>query len=94
MTIKGVRIPKGTWVHIPVGGLSHAEDKWDSPEEFRPERMEDMTKVDPGVFQPFGGGPRSCIGLRFALMEMKLVMCHLLTKYKILPCHLTPVSSA
>jgi len=91
VTIKGVKIPKGTWIHIPVAGLSRAEEYWDSPDEFRPERFEDMSKVDVGgAFQPFGGGPRSCIGMRFALMEMKLVMCHMLMKYKILTCDLTP----
>lgn len=37
------------------------------PEEFRPERWEDL---NPGwAYAPFGGGPRMCIGKKFALVE-------------------------
>ncbi|KAH9365960.1 hypothetical protein HPB48_001693 [Haemaphysalis longicornis] len=35
------------------------------------------------VYQPFGQGPRNCIGLRFAQLEIKLTMAKLLAKYRI-----------
>lgn len=42
-------------------------------------------------YQPFGLGPRICIGLRFALMETKLVFFYLLTKFEIVPVEKTKI---
>lgn len=54
-------------------------------------RMEDMAQIDSMMFQPFGAGPRNCIGMRFAEMEIKMTMCRILHKYTIKPCEDTPV---
>ena len=54
-------------------------------------RMEDMSKIDPLVFQPFGVGPRNCIGMRFALMEIKMAICKLLLTFQLDPAEDTPV---
>jgi len=42
--------------------------------EFNPENFskEAKAKRHPYTFLPFGQGPRSCIGMRFALLEMKI----------------------
>jgi len=89
VNIKGVEIKKGTQVHIPAYGLAYAEDHWDEPKRFNPDRMEDMSRIDPMVFQPFGAGPRNCIGMRFALMTMKLAICRILTEFKVVTCDKT-----
>ncbi|XP_076810022.1 cytochrome P450 3A5-like isoform X2 [Clavelina lepadiformis] len=88
--INGVKIPKGVHVEIPVYGLSHDEEYWTDPYQFNPQRMEDMSKIDPMVFQPFGGGPRNCIGMRFAMMEIKMAICKILKEFELDVCDDTP----
>ncbi|CAK8684861.1 unnamed protein product [Clavelina lepadiformis] len=89
-TINGLNIPKGTLIHVPVYGMCHDDEYWDEPFEFKPERMEDMNKIDPMLYMPFGAGPRNCIGMRFALMEIKMGFCKLLQKFDLDVCEDTP----
>ena len=41
------------------------------------------------AFQPFGQGPRNCIGRRFALLEAKLAMAQIVMRYNLLPSEKT-----
>jgi len=54
--------------------------------------MEDMSKIDPMIFQPFGVGPRNCIGMRFALVEVKMAICKILLNFRLDTTEDTPVS--
>ncbi|CAK8684876.1 unnamed protein product [Clavelina lepadiformis] len=90
ITINGLNIPKGTEVQVPFYGMCHDDEYWDEPFEFKPERMEDMNKIDPMVYMPFGAGPRNCIGMRFALMEIKMAICKLLHEFDLDVCEDTP----
>ncbi|KAH7950058.1 hypothetical protein HPB49_019043 [Dermacentor silvarum] len=45
---------------------------------------ENKCQLDPVVYQPFGQGPRNCVGMRFAQLEMRLAMAKLLAKYKLI----------
>ncbi|XP_023238548.1 cytochrome P450 3A29-like [Centruroides sculpturatus] len=80
-------IPKGMIVQVPSFLLHRDPDYWDRPEEFRPERFapEVARKNNPLAWQTFGAGPRNCVGMRFAQMEAKLALAHILNKYRILP---------
>lgn len=55
----------------------------EDPYLFVPERHQ--TKRHPMAYLPFGAGPRICVGMRFALIEMKMVLTRLLLDYMILP---------
>eukprot|EP00093_Oithona_nana_P005061 05061.XXX_189702_191147_1 [CDS] Oithona nana genome sequencing. len=83
--IGDLMIKKGVNVLFPIWALHHSEDFFQDPKEFRPERFLKETKEDfhPYAYLPFGGGPRKCIGLRFAMIEMKLALAKLLQKYRI-----------
>ncbi|XP_026690465.2 cytochrome P450 CYP3-like member 1 [Ciona intestinalis] len=90
ITINGVFLPKGIQVTVPVYGMSRDEEIWEEPLKFKPERMEDMRSIDPMIFQPFGGGPRGCIGMRFAVLEIKLAVAKILHDFNLDVCENTP----
>ena len=52
-----------------------------------------MSKIDPIVYQPFGAGPRNCIGMRFAILEVKMTICKIISNFKLGVCTDTPVSA-
>jgi cytochrome P450 len=66
-------LPKGA-VLMPCAYLLHHEAAvYPDPHEFRPERFLEGPQ---GTYNwiPFGGGIRRCVGARFALMQMKVVL--------------------
>ncbi|KAM4631554.1 cytochrome P450 3A24-like [Discoglossus pictus] len=91
--INGVTIPEGAVVAIPVFVLHQNPEIWPEPEEFRPERFsqENRESRDPYTFMPFGVGPRNCIGMRFALLNMKLALTVLLQNFTFRTCKDTPI---
>ena len=59
-------------------------DLWKEPEEFRPERMIDGSEGDVNAkLAYFSKGPRDCIGKYFALLEGKLAISALATRYNL-----------
>jgi len=84
---KDITIPKGSTVLFPIHYLHHDPDYWSEPEKFDPMRFsaERRHQIHPSSWQPFGNGPRNCIGMRFALFEAKLCLAKLLLKYRLEP---------
>uniref|UniRef100_A0A8C6DSX8 unspecific monooxygenase n=1 Tax=Moschus moschiferus TaxID=68415 RepID=A0A8C6DSX8_MOSMO len=93
MKIHGVSIPKGTTATVPVSILHKDPELWPEPKEFRPERFSKKNKdsINPYVYLPFGIGPRSCIGMRFAIMNMKLAVVRVLQNFSFKPCKETQI---
>ncbi|KFO37341.1 cytochrome P450 3A9 [Fukomys damarensis] len=89
--INGVVIPKGSVVLIPTYVLHRDPKYWKDPEEFHPERFSKKNKgnIDPYIYMPFGAGPRNCIGMRFALMNMKLAIIRILQNFSFHTCKKT-----
>ena len=79
-------IPAGTRIAVDMYSLHFNADLWGpvDPHEFYPERFK--TKRHPLAWIPFGVGPRNCVGMRFALMELKMLLVRLLKTYSILDC--------
>tara|TARA_B100001250_G_C19812452_1_gene796378 strand:+ start:115 stop:477 length:363 start_codon:yes stop_codon:yes gene_type:complete len=83
----GVRIKKGSMIAISRYALHRNTDYWDDPETFDPNRFnEESSGENSGVnsfaYQPFSSGPRVCIGRHFAMMEMMIILCSMMQRYK------------
>jgi cytochrome P450 len=79
---QGHRIPAGTPVSISPSYVHKMPEHWPEPEKFDPMRFspENSKGRHKYAFVPFGGGAHMCIGLHFAMMQVKLFMHHLLTQ--------------
>ncbi|XP_029801599.1 cytochrome P450 3A19-like [Suricata suricatta] len=91
--ISGVFIPKGTVVMVPTYTLHRDPSLWPEPNEFHPERFNKKNKdsINPYIYLPFGTGPRNCIGMRFAVMNMKFAIVRLLQNFSFKPCKETQI---
>ncbi|KAK7035395.1 hypothetical protein VNI00_011926 [Paramarasmius palmivorus] len=87
-----VFVPKGCFVHVSVEAFNldkgvWGEDAW----AFNPDRWEnlpDKVSEQPGLFSnilTFSSGPRSCIGMRFSMIEIKAFIFILLTNFVLKP---------
>jgi len=74
--LAGYRVPEGTMVVLPQFAVHTDPRFFDDPTEFRPERWDgDLEDELPDyAYFPFGGGPRHCIGMRFAALELRLAL--------------------
>jgi cytochrome P450/predicted unusual protein kinase regulating ubiquinone biosynthesis (AarF/ABC1/UbiB family) len=82
MTVGGIDLPAGV-VAAPCIYLAHRRpERWPEPDRFRPERFLE-SKPTPYEFLPFGGGVRRCLGMAFALVEMKIVLAEVLNRVEL-----------
>ncbi|KAG5319425.1 CP9E2 protein, partial [Pseudoatta argentina] len=79
------RIERGMHIMIPVSGLQTDPRYWENPKEFDPDRFGPDRKqnIEKFTFLPFGEGPRMCVGMRMAQLQMKACLTTLLKKYSI-----------
>ena len=78
----GYRVSGDTTLQLATYNIQRDERWWDAPDEFRPERWSsEAGKANDDrpeyAYFPFGGGPRHCIGMRFAMTELQLVLATL-----------------
>ncbi|KAJ7171337.1 cytochrome P450 [Mycena filopes] len=86
-----ITVPKGTSLYVGIAAANHDKAIWgDDALEFKPERWTNgkahsvETKL-PSIYGntlTFLGGGRSCIGVKFAQLEMKVVACILLRAFR------------
>jgi cytochrome P450 len=81
--IGGYSVPAGTTIFIVPWVLHRDSRYFESPTEFRPERWAGgLAKQLPRfAYMPFGGGPRICIGSRFAMMEAVLILATIAQRF-------------
>nr|QST15047.1 CYP360A7 protein [Diaphanosoma celebensis] len=89
---KNIHIKKGMVVSVPVNALHYSEEYYSEPNKFDPDRWspENKSKLNPYAFLPFGLGPRNCVGMRFAMEELKIALCSIVSKLRFFPVKETP----
>jgi cytochrome P450 len=89
---KGLVLDPETEIQIPVYAIHHNPEYYPDPETFDPKRFlpQNRDQIKPFTYLPFGAGPRNCIGLQFALLEAKLVITRVLTRFRFYKIDKTP----
>jgi cytochrome P450 len=83
--LQGVRVPGGVFVNYCSWASHHLRDVFPDPERFRPDRFtpEARAELPKGAYVPFGGGSRTCIGMRFGQMEVKAIARGILDRFRL-----------
>jgi len=74
--ICGYRVPKGSVIGISSFVIHRRADLWPNPEGFDPDRFTPANAAQRPkyAYMPFGGGPRTCIGNGFSMMELQVIL--------------------
>ncbi|XP_030380365.1 cytochrome P450 4d8 [Scaptodrosophila lebanonensis] len=78
-------VPAGTEIIIGIMGSLNDAEQFPEPNKFRPERHEDGAPSSAYAMIPFSAGPRNCIGQKFALLEMKVMLAKIVREFELLP---------
>ncbi len=88
ITFAGYVIPKGTFVRLHLAATHRLPTVFADPTRFDPDRFappREEQRRTPYALVTFGGGPRICIGMQFAQVEIKALLAHLLHYFIIEP---------
>jgi cytochrome P450 len=83
--LHGVRVPGGVLVNYCSWASHHLAEVFPEPFEFRPERFTEEARaaLPKGAYVPFGGGSRTCIGMRFGLLEVRTIAAAILERFSL-----------
>jgi cytochrome P450 len=80
---EGHTVPARAFVNYSSWASHHLPDVFADPDEFRPERFtpEARAELPKGAYVPFGGGSRTCIGMRFGQLEVRTIASLILSRF-------------
>jgi cytochrome P450 len=83
--VGGYRVEAGSIVAVGIQAVHRDPALWDDPMVFDPDRFSEEAVAKRGRWQfvPFSGGPRSCIGEHFALLETTLALATVISSVEI-----------
>ena len=81
----GHTVPGNAFVNYCSWASHHLPDVFEDPEELRPERFapEAKSALPRGAYIPFGGGSRTCIGMRFGQLEVRTIATLILSLFSL-----------
>uniref|UniRef100_A0A8C7NA38 aromatase n=1 Tax=Oncorhynchus kisutch TaxID=8019 RepID=A0A8C7NA38_ONCKI len=88
MTVPGGRvIPQGSICLVSIYGTHHNPEIWPDPDVYNPMRFDPENSKDRSshAFIPFSSGPRNCIGQKFAMAELRVVVALTLRRFRLTP---------
>ncbi|KAG9096906.1 cytochrome P450-dit2 [Ceratobasidium sp. UAMH 11750] len=93
--LRAIKVKKGTHIYLGVREANRCKETWgQDADEFRPERWLETLPSSvadaktPGVYSSmmtFSAGPRACIGFKFSLLELKIVLSSLIRSFEFSP---------
>ncbi|XP_063927146.1 cytochrome P450 4C1-like [Zophobas morio] len=77
-------LPKGSSAILGIIHVQRNSKYWPDPLKFDPDRFlpEEVAKRHPFAYLPFSGGPRNCVGPRYAMMTMKAVLATVIRRFE------------
>ncbi len=78
-------LPSGTNAVVSPFCLHWKPEYFPEPDTFNPDRFlpEEIAKRSAYAFIPFSAGPRTCLGIKFAMIVMKTVAAYMLHNFEI-----------
>ncbi|PHS13750.1 MAG: hypothetical protein COA78_06585 [Blastopirellula sp.] len=83
----GTRLPKGAMIAFSRYSLHRHENFWEAPNKFNPLRFEpdnEENRRSSYAYIPFGGGPRTCIGIHFAVLELVVILATISQRFQVI----------
>lgn len=82
---EGRMVPGNAYVNYCSWASHHLPDVFPQPDAFRPERFtaEAKAALPKGAYVPFGGGSRTCIGMRFGQLEVRAIATMILQRFSL-----------
>lgn len=86
------KVTAGAELVIPQWAVHRSPRYFEEPEQFRPERWsaDFISRLPHFAYFPFGGGPRTCIGNTFGMVESKFVVSRILQEFNFEKPQMTP----
>jgi retinoid hydroxylase len=82
---EGHTVPGGAYVNYCSWASHHLPEVFPEPDRFRPERFTPQARgaLPKGAYIPFGGGSRTCIGMRFGELEIRTIATLILSRFSL-----------